>query len=106
MAIAKVRRQRSQLTPIHADLCMLSLKSKYLKHAMNYLNTDITTISTGSETRLTFGVITTTNSSLKIYIYSIEIGKFVINSSIFFFYFSLLLIFQFLCSYLIIIGIE
>ncbi|XP_073842400.1 COP9 signalosome subunit 3 [Musca autumnalis] len=50
-AIDKIRTCDTQLTPIHADLCQLSLKSKCFRVALKYLDVDITTISTGAETR-------------------------------------------------------
>ena len=50
-AINKIRTSESQLTPIHADLCQLSLKSKCFRVALKYLDVDITTISTSAETR-------------------------------------------------------
>ncbi|XP_058981884.1 COP9 signalosome complex subunit 3 isoform X2 [Musca domestica] len=50
-AIDKIRTSDTQLTPIHADLCQLSLKSKCFRVALKYLDVDITTISTGAETR-------------------------------------------------------
>ncbi|KAI9588598.1 COP9 signalosome complex subunit 3 [Glossina fuscipes] len=51
-AINQIRSSESQLTPIHADLCKLSLKSKCFKVALKYLDTDITSITTASETRV------------------------------------------------------
>lgn len=50
-AINKIRTSESQLTPIHADLCQLSLKSKCFRVALKYLDVDITTILTSAETR-------------------------------------------------------
>lgn len=45
-AIEKLRVSDSQLTPIHADLCLLSLRAKYFKPALTILDVDITTIAT------------------------------------------------------------
>ncbi|XP_075161278.1 COP9 signalosome subunit 3 [Haematobia irritans] len=50
-AIDNIRTCETQLTPIHADLCQLSLKSKCFRVALKYLDIDITTISTAAETR-------------------------------------------------------
>lgn len=56
LAVAKIRRTRSTLTPVHTDLCMLSLKAKYFKYALGCLRIDTTAISTGSETRINYVV--------------------------------------------------
>ncbi|EDV95814.1 COP9 signalosome complex subunit 3 [Drosophila grimshawi] len=45
-AIDLIRHMDTQLTPIHADLCQLSLKAKNLNVVLPYLDTDITDIST------------------------------------------------------------
>ncbi|XP_030385340.1 COP9 signalosome complex subunit 3 [Scaptodrosophila lebanonensis] len=45
-AIERIREMATQLTPIHADLCQLSLKAKNFNLALPYLDTDITDIST------------------------------------------------------------
>lgn len=45
-AIEKVRTSESQLTPLHADLCLLSLRAKYFKPALTILDVDITNIAT------------------------------------------------------------
>lgn len=46
LAVEKLRTTESQLTPIHADLCMLSLRAKYFKPALSILDVDITVIAT------------------------------------------------------------
>ncbi|KAI8040438.1 hypothetical protein M5D96_006381 [Drosophila gunungcola] len=45
-AIDQIRQLDTQLTPIHADLCLLSLKAKHFSVVLHYLDTDITDIST------------------------------------------------------------
>ncbi|XP_037939636.1 COP9 signalosome complex subunit 3-like [Teleopsis dalmanni] len=50
-AIKKIRMSETQLTPVHADLCQLSLKAKSMTCAVTFLDIDIATISTGLETR-------------------------------------------------------
>lgn len=45
-AIEQIRQLDTQLTPIHADLCQLSLKAKNFNLVLPYLDTDITDIST------------------------------------------------------------
>ncbi|KAM8710826.1 hypothetical protein ACLKA7_017453 [Drosophila subpalustris] len=45
-AIEQIRQLDTQLTPIHADLCQLSLKAKNFNVVLRYLDTDITDIST------------------------------------------------------------
>lgn len=44
-AITKVQLHSSQLTSIHADICLLSLLAKCLKPALYFLDIDITDIS-------------------------------------------------------------
>ncbi|XP_066588607.1 COP9 signalosome complex subunit 3 [Prorops nasuta] len=44
-AIRKIQLFDSQLTPIHADLCQLCLLSKSFKPALEFLDTDVTSIS-------------------------------------------------------------
>ncbi|EDW17331.1 COP9 signalosome complex subunit 3 [Drosophila mojavensis] len=46
LAIDQIRQMETQLTPIHADLCQLSLKAKNFNLILPYLDTDITDIST------------------------------------------------------------
>ncbi|XP_043648697.1 COP9 signalosome complex subunit 3 [Drosophila teissieri] len=45
-AIDQIRQLDTQLTPIHADLCLLSLKAKNFSVVLPYLDADITDIST------------------------------------------------------------
>ncbi|XP_054286269.1 COP9 signalosome complex subunit 3-like [Macrosteles quadrilineatus] len=45
LAIRKIQTSEAQLTSIHADLCQLCLKAKCFKPALEFLDTDITTIS-------------------------------------------------------------
>lgn len=45
-AIENIRSVPTQLTPIHADLCQISLKAKCFNRALKYLNADITEIAT------------------------------------------------------------
>lgn len=45
-AIEQIRQMDTQLTPIHADLCQLSLKAKHFNVVLPYLDVDITDIST------------------------------------------------------------
>ncbi|XP_064542583.1 COP9 signalosome complex subunit 3 [Drosophila montana] len=45
-AIEQIRHMDTQLTPIHADLCQLSLKAKNFNLILPHLDTDITDIST------------------------------------------------------------
>lgn len=45
-AVEKLRSSKSQLTPIHADLCLLSLRAKYFKPALSVLDVDVTAILT------------------------------------------------------------
>ncbi|KAH8398358.1 hypothetical protein KR215_008865 [Drosophila sulfurigaster] len=45
-AIEQIRQLDTQLTPIHADLCQLSLKAKHFNVVLPFLDTDITDIST------------------------------------------------------------
>lgn len=45
-AIDQIRQLETQLTPIHADLCLLSLKAKNFSVVLPYLDADITDIST------------------------------------------------------------
>ncbi|KAH8302766.1 hypothetical protein KR044_010644 [Drosophila immigrans] len=45
-AIEQIRQMDTQLTPIHADLCQLSLKAKHFNVVLPYLDADITDIST------------------------------------------------------------
>lgn len=45
-AIEQIRQMDTQLTPIHADLCQLSLKAKHFNVVLAYLDVDITDIST------------------------------------------------------------
>lgn len=45
-AIENIRTVSTQLTPIHADLCQISLKAKCFNRAIKYLNADITEIAT------------------------------------------------------------
>ncbi|KAH8322091.1 hypothetical protein KR059_002682 [Drosophila kikkawai] len=45
-AIDQIRQLDTQLTPIHADLCLLSLKAKNFGVVLPYLDADITDIST------------------------------------------------------------
>ncbi|KAH8379271.1 hypothetical protein KR009_003968 [Drosophila setifemur] len=45
-AIDQIRQMDTQLTPIHADLCLLSLKAKNFNVVLPYLDADITDIST------------------------------------------------------------
>lgn len=45
-AIENIRTVSTQLTPIHADLCQISLKAKCFNRALKYLNVDITEIAT------------------------------------------------------------
>ncbi|KAH8319490.1 hypothetical protein KR067_011754 [Drosophila pandora] len=45
-AIDQIRQMDTQLTPIHADLCLLSLKAKNFSVVIPYLDADITDIST------------------------------------------------------------
>ncbi|ALC43544.1 CSN3 [Drosophila busckii] len=45
-AIEQIKQMDTQLTPIHADLCQLSLKAKNFSLVLPYLNTDMTDIST------------------------------------------------------------
>lgn len=45
-AIEQIRQLDTQLTPIHADLCQLSLKAKHFNVVLPYLDVDITDIST------------------------------------------------------------
>lgn len=44
-AIEKIRLFDSQLTPIHSDLCQLSLCSKVFNSAIKFLDIDITAIT-------------------------------------------------------------
>lgn len=46
LAIEQIRQMDTQLTPIHADLCQLSLKSKNFNLILPYLDMDVTDIST------------------------------------------------------------
>ena len=48
-AIRKIQICDSQLTPIHADLCQLCLISKCFKPALEFLDVDITSISSSSD---------------------------------------------------------
>ncbi|XP_033208915.1 COP9 signalosome complex subunit 3 [Belonocnema kinseyi] len=48
-AIRKIQTSESQLTPIHADLCQLCLISKCFKPALEFLDIDITNISSSSD---------------------------------------------------------
>ncbi|KAH8366124.1 hypothetical protein KR093_009332 [Drosophila rubida] len=45
-AIEQIRQMDTQLTPIHADLCQLSLKAKHFDVVLPFLDADITDIST------------------------------------------------------------
>ncbi|EDW79319.1 uncharacterized protein Dwil_GK13507 [Drosophila willistoni] len=45
-AIDQIRQMDTQLTPLHADLCQLSLKAKNFSVVLPYLDADITDIST------------------------------------------------------------
>lgn len=45
-AIETIRSVPTQLTPIHADLCQISLKAKCFNRALKYLDADITEITT------------------------------------------------------------
>lgn len=45
-AVDKIRLFDSQLTPIHADLCQLSLCAKIFNPVLKFLDVDITAIST------------------------------------------------------------
>ncbi|SPP76878.1 COP9 signalosome complex subunit 3 isoform X1 [Drosophila guanche] len=47
-AVDQIRQMDTQLTPIHADLCLLSLKAKNFNLVLAYLDTDITDISTAA----------------------------------------------------------
>ncbi|XP_034656517.1 LOW QUALITY PROTEIN: COP9 signalosome complex subunit 3 [Drosophila subobscura] len=47
-AVDQIRQMDTQLTPIHADLCLLSLKAKNFNLVLTYLDTDITDISTAA----------------------------------------------------------
>ncbi|XP_001353220.3 COP9 signalosome complex subunit 3 isoform X2 [Drosophila pseudoobscura] len=47
-AVDQIRQIDSQLTPIHADLCLLSLKAKNFNLVLTYLDGDITDISTAA----------------------------------------------------------
>lgn len=48
-AIRKIQTSNSQLTSIHADLCQLCLVSKCFKPALEFLDVDITAMSSQSE---------------------------------------------------------
>lgn len=48
-AIRKIQLFDSQLTSIHADICQLCLLSKCLKPALEFLDTDVTSIGTEVE---------------------------------------------------------
>ncbi|XP_022222284.1 COP9 signalosome complex subunit 3 isoform X2 [Drosophila obscura] len=47
-AVDQIRQMDTQLTPIHADLCLLSLKAKNFNLVLAYLDADITDISTAA----------------------------------------------------------
>ncbi|XP_017136372.1 COP9 signalosome complex subunit 3 isoform X2 [Drosophila miranda] len=47
-AVDQIRQIDSQLTPIHADLCLLSLKAKNFNLVLTYMDGDITDISTAA----------------------------------------------------------
>lgn len=49
VAIEKIQLTESQLTPLHADLCQLSLCSKLFDPALRFLDVDITTIASGDD---------------------------------------------------------
>lgn len=54
-AVDKIRLFDSQLTAVHADLCLLSLQAKCFKTALKFLDIDITSIATdGSSNRGSF----------------------------------------------------
>lgn len=69
-AIDKIRTGETQLTPIHADLCQLSLKSKCFRVALKYLDVDITTILTASETRAQNPLVSDIYLNLLCFLYS------------------------------------
>lgn len=56
-AIENVRSVPTQLTPIHADLCQISLKAKCFNRALKYLNADITEIATAEVSVVTVPLI-------------------------------------------------
>lgn len=90
IAAAKGRRCRSQLTPVHTDLCMLSLKAKHFKYALGYLQIDMTTISTGSETRPNYCVkyrkVKLTHFILFHYLIDIQFNNIYLQNIYFFIY--------------------
>lgn len=45
-AIENIRVSPTQLTPIHADLCQISMKAKCFNRTMKFLDVDITEIAT------------------------------------------------------------
>lgn len=49
VAIEKIQLTECQLTPLHADLCQLSLCSKLFKPALRFLDIDVSTIASGDE---------------------------------------------------------
>lgn len=49
VAIEKIQLMESQLTPLHADLCQLSLCSKLFNPALRFLDVDITTIASSED---------------------------------------------------------
>jgi COP9 signalosome complex subunit 3 len=51
MAIEKIRLFDSQLTPIHADLCQLSLIAKVFNTAIGFLDVDVTAIASTDVSR-------------------------------------------------------
>lgn len=49
LAIEKIQLTPCQLTPLHADLCQLSLCAKLFKPALRFLDIDVATIASGDE---------------------------------------------------------
>lgn len=54
-AVDKIRLFDSQLTPVHADLCQLSLCAKIFNPVLKFLEIDITAIATTEVNALFFG---------------------------------------------------
>lgn len=50
-AIEKIQLTESQLTPLHSDLCQLSLCSKLFEPALRFLDIDVTTIASGDDSQ-------------------------------------------------------
>lgn len=56
-AVDKIRYFDSQLTAIHADLCQISLKSKFFKTALKLLELDITSVAAIENSRVQNGTV-------------------------------------------------